>query len=193
MLLCFELRSSVLLLSSVGWILQDKVLRSRLLSLGIVLWRNYSLTKVSFAGWRDTVFPFSYRHVSTRIHESVWSSRPGYQSAGTICFVWTFVDQFLSVSPLLQAYITQEMIMIPWIFWSKMLTLCTNHLPTQSFYNDMTFRGISFGVSVHRGLMNKIPTRCRKSSLFFFVFCSTCFGRYSHPSSGASTVQAGMV
>jgi hypothetical protein len=48
-------------------------------------------------------------------------------------------------------------------------------------------------VSVHRGLLNKIPTRCSKSSLFFFVFCSTCFGRYIHPSSGASTVQAGMV
>jgi hypothetical protein len=48
-------------------------------------------------------------------------------------------------------------------------------------------------VSVHRGLMNKIPTRCSKSSLFFFVLCSTCFGRYINPSSGASTVQAGMV
>jgi hypothetical protein len=48
-------------------------------------------------------------------------------------------------------------------------------------------------VPVHRGLMNKIPTRCSKSSLFFFVFCSTGFGRYIHPSSGASTVQAGMV
>jgi hypothetical protein len=42
--------------------------------------------------------------------------------------------------------------------------------------------------SVHRGLMNKIPTRCSKSSSFFFVLCSTCFGRYIHPSSGASTV-----
>jgi hypothetical protein len=48
-------------------------------------------------------------------------------------------------------------------------------------------------VSVHRGLMNKIPTRCSKSSLFFFVYCSACFGRYIHPSSGASIVQAGMV
>jgi hypothetical protein len=38
-----------------------------------------------------------------------------------------------------------------------------------------------------------IPTRCSKSSLFFFVLCSTCFGRYIHPSSGASTVHAGMV
>jgi hypothetical protein len=48
-------------------------------------------------------------------------------------------------------------------------------------------------VSVHRGLMNKIPTRCSKLGLFFFVFCHTCFGRYIHPSSGASTVRAGMV
>jgi hypothetical protein len=48
-------------------------------------------------------------------------------------------------------------------------------------------------VSVHRGLMNKIPTRCNKLSLFLFVFCSTCFGRYIHPLSGVSTVQAGMV
>jgi hypothetical protein len=44
-----------------------------------------------------------------------------------------------------------------------------------------------------RNYVNEIPTRCGKSSLFFFVFCSTCFGRYIHPSSGASTVQAGMV
>jgi hypothetical protein len=48
-------------------------------------------------------------------------------------------------------------------------------------------------VSLHRGLLNKIPTRCSKSSLFFFVFCCTVFGRYIHPSSGTSTVQAGMV
>jgi hypothetical protein len=39
-------------------------------------------------------------------------------------------------------------------------------------------------------VLNKIPTRCSISSLFFFVFCSTCFGRYIHPSSGASTKQA---
>jgi hypothetical protein len=48
-------------------------------------------------------------------------------------------------------------------------------------------------VSVHRGLMNKIPIRCNKSNLFFFVLYPTSFGRYIHPSSGASTVQAGMV
>jgi hypothetical protein len=42
-------------------------------------------------------------------------------------------------------------------------------------------------------LMNKIPTRCSKSSLFFFVHFSTCFGRYIHPSSGALNVQAGMM
>jgi hypothetical protein len=32
--------------------------------------------------------------------------------------------------------------------------------------------------------MSKIPTRCSKSSLFFFVLFSTCFGRYIHASSG---------
>jgi hypothetical protein len=53
---------------------------------------------------------------------------------------------------------------------------------------------ISFSsLAITGSLMNKIPTRCSKSSLFFFVLRSTCFGRYIHPSSGASTVQAGVV
>jgi hypothetical protein len=62
-----------------------------------------------------------------------------------------------------------------------------------NFRQQKTEKKFELRVSVHRGLMNKIPTRCSKSSLFSFVLCSTCFGRYIHPSSGASTVQAGMV
>jgi hypothetical protein len=35
--------------------------------------------------------------------------------------------------------------------------------------------------------------KMQQIEFIFLRFCSTCFGRYIHPSSGASTVQAGMV
>jgi hypothetical protein len=61
--------------------------------------------------------------------------------------------------------------------------------------NKIILEVFELRVSVHRGLMNKIPTRCSNSIffLFSFVLCSTCFGGYNHPSSGASTVHSGMV
>jgi hypothetical protein len=45
-----------------------------------------------------------------------------------------------------------------------------------------------------RSLVQRIPTDAANRVYFSsFFFCSTCFGRYIHPSSGASTIQAGMV
>jgi hypothetical protein len=76
MLLCFELRRSVVLLSSERWILQDKVLGSRLLNLGIVLWRNYSLFDQSSccgSAWHSfPIFPPSSPHEFLRA-----AGRPG--------------------------------------------------------------------------------------------------------------------
>jgi hypothetical protein len=42
-------------------------------------------------------------------------------------------------------------------------------------------------VSVHRGLMNKFQQDAANRVYISSLFCSTCFGRYIHPSSGAST------
>jgi hypothetical protein len=70
MLLCFELRRSVLLLSSERWILQDKVLGSRLLILGIILWRNYSLfDQSSCCGFAWHSFPI---FLPSNFHTNSW-------------------------------------------------------------------------------------------------------------------------
>jgi hypothetical protein len=42
-------------------------------------------------------------------------------------------------------------------------------------------------------LMNKFQQDAANRVYFSLLFCSTCSGRYIHPSSGVSTVQAGMV
>ena len=56
-------------------------------------------------------------------------------------------------------------------------------LPIGSGY----FRAKPFPVSIPQHLMSKIPTFMQQfKCLFHLSSCSTCFGRYIHPSSGAS-------
>jgi hypothetical protein len=73
----------------------------------------------------------------------------------------------------------------------KLIRKATNKM--QLYRLIYYFYEFELRVSVHRGLMNKFQQDAANRVYFSSSFCSTCFGRYIHPSSGASTVQAGMV
>jgi hypothetical protein len=127
-----------------------------------------------------------------------WLDSVNAETEYKVLQVWTFwlywvCRYFRYVGEILEHFVRAHHCYIHQYFAVRSLGSAADNYVTYTVYlflANVRVYEFELRVSVHRGLMNK--TRCSKSSLFFFVFFSTCFGRYIHPSPGASTVQAGM-